>query len=188
MKIRPLHEYERGELAVAILKGLAVGGIIVAVMALPGLAQIFVLFRPKNARERYKIKRVVNNLEKQGLVKNKKCNSSYGFEITKKGQKRLQKEKMEDLKVKKTKKWDRVWRIVIFDIPNTKRGIRNAVNIKLKDMGFTPIQKSTFIVPYECREEIDFLGKYYGVRKNIKYILAKKIDDEKLMRKKFEIS
>ncbi|MCH7763134.1 MAG: hypothetical protein IIB95_05255, partial [Candidatus Marinimicrobia bacterium] len=63
------------------------------------------------------------------------------------------------------------WRIVIFDIPEKRKKARDAINLKLKELGFHPIQKSTFIFPYECRNEIDFVAEHFFVRKYINYIV-----------------
>ena len=80
-----------------------------------------------------------------------------------------------------------MWRMVIFDIPEKRKKARNAINFKLKELGFYPIQKSTFIFPYECKNEIDFIGEHFFARKYISYIIAKYIDDEKKLRKLFNL-
>jgi len=51
-------------------------------------------------------------------------------------------------------KWDRKWRIVIFDIPQELHKNRNCFRQKLKTMGFYMLQKSIFVFPYPCEEEI----------------------------------
>jgi len=70
-------------------------------------------------------------------------------------------------------------------LPEDKKKARNAMNYKLKNLGFYPIQKSVFVFPYECRDEIDFVGNFYNIRKNIRYIEVKDIDDDGKLRKKF---
>ena len=51
-------------------------------------------------------------------------------------------------------KWDKKWRIVIFDIPQELHNKRNIFRQKLRSMGFYMLQKSVFVFPYECREEL----------------------------------
>lgn len=54
--------------------------------------------------------------------------------------------------------WDRKWRIVIFDIPEDKRYIRDRLRIKLKELGFGMIQKSVWISAYPFEDDVrDFL-------------------------------
>ena len=63
-----MKNYENGELAKEILRGLAVGGFIVACLAMPGLTKIVPLFSPNGARDRYRIKRTVRSLQKNKLI------------------------------------------------------------------------------------------------------------------------
>ncbi|MBL7045102.1 MAG: hypothetical protein ISR98_00675 [Parcubacteria group bacterium] len=126
-------------------------------------------------------------MKKQRLVKIYYKNGEEVIEITEKGKKWLLKYKLDDMEIKKPKKWDGLWRIVIFDIPEKRKKARNAINLKLKNLGFYPIQKSTFIYPYECRNEIDFVAEHSFARKYINYIIAKEIDNSKKLRKIFKI-
>jgi DNA-binding transcriptional regulator PaaX len=182
--LKPLREYKNGELAVIILKGLALGGFIVACFALPGLAQVATLFQPKNTRERYRIKRTVYRLKEHGFIH---IDKHAHIILTPKGRKVLQKYRVGDLAIKRPHLWDGWWRIIIFDIPNEKRRERNSVRFHLKRMGFVPIQKSTFAIPFECKKELEALGSYYGVRNFIKYILAKDFDGSKPLKTLFKI-
>lgn len=42
-------------------------------------------------------------------------------------------------------KWDGEWRLVIFDVPELKRGVRDLFRRRLKDWGFKSWQKSVWI-------------------------------------------
>jgi len=46
------------------------------------------------------------------------------------------------------RKWDGKWRIVIFDISEKSRLLRNALRRKLKELGFGMLQQSIYISPY----------------------------------------
>lgn len=52
------------------------------------------------------------------------------------------------------KKWDSKWRIVIFDIPQELHYARIKFGRKLKNLGFFMLQKSVFVFPYPCTEEL----------------------------------
>ena len=58
--------------------------------------------------------------------------------------------------------WDGVWRMVIFDIPESKRGVRDQLRRRLKDWGFNFLQKSVCFgkanVTQKLRELIRRLG------------------------------
>jgi len=182
-----MKKYTHCEIAKIILKSLAVGGLFLTVLALPGLAQIYTLFQPKNAKERYRINRTMLNLQKQKLVRIYKKGNIDVVEITKKGKKKILEYDLSDIKVPKLKRWDGWWRIVIFDIPEQKRNARRAISIKFKEMGLYSLQKSTFISPYPCKKELDFIGEYFNVRNNILYIKAKEIEASSDIKKYFNL-
>lgn len=75
-------------------------------------------------------------------------------------------------------KWDGLWRMVIFDIPNRHKGAREDFREKLKGIGFYSLQKSVFVYPYQCREEIEFLASFYNIGSYIRFIETDKISSD----------
>ena len=67
---------------------------------------------------------------------------------------------LDSIKLQQQDKWDGLWRIVIFDVPERFKKGRNALSSKLKQLGLYPLQKSVFIYPYECKDEIDFIVEF----------------------------
>jgi len=180
-------KYNKGELAKDILVAIAVGGLVVSCVAMPGLAYIFALFKPKNSYEKNKVRQAIKKMQKQKLIRIYSKNGRDIIEITKNGQKKLLEYKIDEMKIKKPKKWDGLYRVVMFDIPEKKVAARREISFRLKEIGAIPIQKSTFVSPFECRNEIDFIGEYFGVRKNIIYLIAKEIDNEVKIKKFFNL-
>lgn len=66
------------------------------------------------------------------------------------------------------KERDGVWKMVIFDIPEKQRQIRNVLRAKLVSLGFQKWQNSIWISPYkmaaEIEEELNELAKHYFIR------------------------
>ena len=116
----------------------------------------------------------------------KYCNEV--VEITKEGKKKVLEYNLDDMKLKVPKKWDGWWRIVMFDIPQSKKKGRDAVSRKIKELGMYPIQKSVFVSPYVCKDEIDFMGEFFGVREYIIYIRAKEIEGVREIKEHFGLS
>lgn len=50
-----------------------------------------------------------------------------------------------------------------------------------------PIQKSVFVFPYPCKDEIDFVGEIFNVRKNIIYIEATYIEGADKIKRHFGV-
>lgn len=49
----------------------------------------------------------------------------------------------------KKQKWDKKWRIVYYDVAEKERGVRIALQRKLKELGFGMIQESVYISPFD---------------------------------------
>ncbi len=94
---------------------------------------------------------------------------------------------LDALKIKKPARWDGLWRIVIFDIPEHLKQGRNALALKLKQLGFYPLQKSVFIYPYECKNKIDFIVEIFNLKPYVRFIIAKKTDIDLDLKNKFRI-
>jgi len=181
--------YSRGELAQEILRGLALGGLIVASFALPGLPQIFSFLGINKAKDRYRVKRAITSLENKKLIDIYEKDGEQVAEITEKGEKRALRYKFEEMRIQRPKKWDQCWRVISFDIPEKYKRGRDALTRQLKEMEFYPLQKSVFICPFECRDEIDFIGEAFNIRKFIHYFTAKEIDanDEEYLKKYYSL-
>lgn len=107
--------------------------------------------------------------------------------LTKEGQKRALKFKLDEMEIKKPVQWDKKWRIVIFDIPEKKKKAREALRKKLKELGFQELQKSVFVHPFECEDEIDFIIEIFQIRPYVRLIKALSITNEEQIKLKFNI-
>lgn len=176
------NNYPKGELAKEILKAMAIGGVLAASLALPNLPQVLKFLGVVGAKDKYRVKRTIYNLKEKRLIDFRENGL---IEITEKGKKRILQYDIEDMNIKLPPKWDGHWRIVIFDIPEKFKKARNALNRKIKDLGFFPLQKSVFVFPFECRNEIDFVSEFFNVGKFVHYIVAKELDSEKFLKQHF---
>jgi len=110
------------------------------------------------------------------------------YELTSKGKKKLQNIFIDEVIMKVPKKWDGKWRLVMYDLPVRFKKVRNAFRWKLKDLGFFQFQKSAWIYPYPCKEEILFVADFYGVRKYIEILEVCEILDDKKIKAHFNLS
>ncbi len=93
-----------------------------------------------------------------------KTDGSITVTLSEKGKITANKFYPDDLSIPIPKYWDKRWRIVIYDIPHKKRVARDALRLKLKELGFKEWQKSVFIYPYPCKKEIDFVIEFFDLR------------------------
>ncbi len=107
--------------------------------------------------------------------------------LTDKGRLRAITFNFQNMKIDK-RDWDGQWRLVIFDIPEKIKWGRNALRRKIKELGFYELQKSVFVFPYDCKDEIDFIIEFFGIRKYVRFGILKEIDNEKHLRTIFELT
>lgn len=187
-KLEMKEKYSKGELSKEILRSLAIGGFVAACFVAPNFAQVAKLFGAKNSKDRWRLRRTLFNLTNERLVEisyNKKGEEI--IKITGDGEKRILKYNLDDMKIPVLKKWDRWWRLIIFDIPESCKQARDALTSKLQKLGFYPLQKSVFIFPYECRDEIDFICEHFKVREYVNYFLVKKPENDKYLKQWFDL-
>lgn len=107
--------------------------------------------------------------------------------LTEKGKKKILLYNFEQMKISKPKIWDKKWRLVTFDIPEDLKKARNALREKLRELNFRKYQKSIFIHPYECRDEIDFVVEFFNLRPYVRYVVAENIDNELDFKERFRL-
>lgn len=130
----------------------------------------------------------IHALYRSKLVSTKEhADGSSSFTITNKGKLRILKYHFAEMKLQKTK-WDGYWRFVIFDIPNKFKYAREALRTKLKILGFYQLQESTFIFPYECRNEIEFVVEFFNLRKFVRFGLLSGIDNDLHLQEIFHVA
>jgi len=95
--------------------------------------------------------------------------------------------RIDELSIRKPQHWDRRWRVILFDIPETKRPLRDSLRHQLKQLGLVEFQKSVFVHPYDCRDEIDFIIELYNARRYVRFIEAVSVDNELHLKRKFRL-
>ena len=187
-KIKSIREkYAKGELVKDILKNLAIGGVLTAGLALPNIVQLLDFFGVTKSAEKFKIIGAVERMKQNKLVKIYHKDGTDIIEITELGKKKVLSYDLENIKINRPKKWDGYWRIVIFDIPEKNKKARRALNFKLNDMEFFPLQKSVFACPFECENEIDFVTEFFGIKKHVRFVLAKSIENDEFLRSYYNL-
>lgn len=182
----------KSEITKDILEYLLVAGMIYVASSSP----YFVLNLIKSFKKRrkwhgYKHKTIYNkfyNLRKSGCIKIEEKNHQIYISLTAEGKKKAGWMQIDELRIKKPRKWDYKWRIVIFDISQLRTIHRNAFRGKIKELGFYQLQKSVWIHPYECKDEINLLRDFFGLnQKEVRLITTSDIEDDGFLRKIFKI-
>ena len=183
------------ELTKEILLYLAAAGAIVLTATSPYVVMQLTqrILQDKNflakQQERWKIARLVRNLKRNKVVILKENNNGeIVTELTERGKRIVKTLQLETLKIQKPKVWDGKWRVVIFDIPEEEwRKGRDALRNKLQQLGFYLIQKSVWICPWPCENEVLFISELFGITPFVNILTAERIHDDSMLRKYFHL-
>lgn len=85
----------------------------------------------------------------------------------------------------KTKKWDRKWRIVVYDIPDQYAGLRRQIRLVLKRAGFKKLQQSVWVFPRECEELVSLIQKESQLSQRVLYGVLEHMQNDTELRKLF---
>ena len=173
-----------------VFKWLAIAGAVSIAATSPYFAlNILKGFNKSGKYEKEKVCDAFYKLKKQGYISIQQKNHQIYISLTKEGKKKAGRFQIDSLAIKKPKKWDSMWRLVIFDIPQLKNVQRNAFRGKLIELGFMLLQKSIWIYPYQCKDEIGLLRDFFGLtEKEIRLITAKNIENDSYFRKIFKLN
>ena len=117
----------------------------------------FVWYGPRDL-PKSKLSLTISRLRKKGYIEKYKDQSKIILKLTQLGQDLLLKHLPED-----NYNWDGIWRLVIFDIPESQRRIRNILRRRLKEWGFNQWQKSVWATKKPLTEALRSLVKQLEV-------------------------
>lgn len=138
--------------------------------------------------EQDSLKRAIRSLYESRLVRAKENpDGTTSLIVTDAGKERALIYKVDAMTIPHQTKWDGKWRIVIFDIPEYAREARDALRNRLRQIGMKELQKSVFIHPYPCDDEINFLVEFYQVRPHVRLITAETLDNGLHFKNKFKL-
>ena len=168
----------------AVLTTIKMAGLLGVALLAPNAIQCFKAlgFTPSK-RQSEVIKRSKDNLIKDGLLKYE----GKFLCLTAKGETRLEFLEVSDWKVDKPKKWDGKWRMLIFDIPEKRKLLRNKIRFTLISIGFAKLQKSVWIFPYPCEDLVNLLKVDFKVGKGLLYLIVDSIENDRSFRKSFNL-
>jgi len=172
----------------AILYSFGAAGIVVIAIAVPNAAIAFQgLHKSLGKYEKNQFCRSFNYLKRKKIVGIGKDGDRTIIKLLDKGKERVIKFRLEDLKLTPQKKWDEKFRLVFFDIPEKYRYSRQIFTSKLREIGFLPIQKSAWICPHPCDDEIEFLVSIYEIRPFVRIVTFSSREIERYWQEKFKL-
>ena len=132
----------------------------------------------------WRLRQVIKRLEKQKLVEIVNVNGQPVVKITDRGKQKILKYDLEKMALDQTR-WDEKWRIIIYDIFSTKRLERELFRKTIKRMNFLKLQRSVYLTPFRCRDEIEYLRQVCGIPSEVIILTVSGIENEHVYKEYF---
>ncbi len=169
----------RRDLKTIVLRTTAMAGVLaVAVMAPKVLTALHKLGFAPTAYDKTNIDRTRRRLLRDGFL----VFDGKHLRITKKGEAFLRRR---FLQAPARRSWDGRWRVLIFDIPEYRRGLRDKVRRSLIAFGFERVQNSVWAYPYDCEDFIMLLKADFKVGKDMLYMVVDEMEHDAWLRERF---
>lgn len=128
-------------------------------------------------RGRKQFSQFIAYLRKQGYIQIVKLGSKKGVLLTIKGrQKALRSKAIYGFSTQLKRRRDNKWLMLIFDIPEKKRGLRNAFREMLYSLGFSKLQQSVWVCPYDIQKQLEIVMRVYELEDYTRIFIIEEIE------------
>lgn len=176
-----------------VLTLLGAGSLLVVALTMPAAVKIAKDILDERSNKEWKkynqwyLARALQRLRKQKMIKFETEGEKTLVELTGLGRKKILRYSLEQLEIKRPRFWDRRWRLVIYDVPNQKRRAAEQLNRTLNRLEMYRLQKSVFLYPFPCEEEVEFLREYLEIGDNVWLLTVSSFENDKAFRDYFGI-
>ncbi len=175
---------KRKNLEELLLRSISIAGVLSVGLVAPNVIMAMdKLGLIPNMRQKEYIASSASRLTKKGFVEY----DGHGYSLTKKGTDRLLYWEASGFNIKKPTKWDKKWRVIIFDIPERKKKSRERIRWIFNRAGLVRLQDSVWVYPYDCEDVVTILKTELGIGKQVLYMLVDEIENDKRLRKAFNL-
>lgn len=174
----------KGEIQKIILESVKLAGILSIGLVAPNVIRAMdKLGLIQNKRQGEIVNTLASRLSKKGLLK---FNGKY-YELTTEGKKKLRRLELYGYRLSVPRRWDSKWRVIIFDIPEKKKDVRQQIRNIFILIGLYRLQDSVWVYPHDCEDLIGLLKTDFGIGKDILYMIVDEIENDKHLRHHFNL-
>ena len=183
----------RVPLQTIILGTLCVTSVLAVGLVAPKVLGLFEYLNPisrKNTmRFNQRIAQALLRLERNGLIHITGEGRKREVHLTQQGEKKIDALYAGAYIIPLPVRWDGKWRLVMFDVPEKRKKVRDTLRMLLRSAGFIHFQDSAWIQPYPCDELVTLLRSHLGSGKGeIRYLTASFVDEsDYAFRKRFNL-
>jgi len=175
--------FVRGTKEAVVMDFVKTAGVIALSLVTPGIANTFLKKKkPLSRGGRQYLQKVTVRLIDRGLLTVTKDKQ---IKLTEKGEQWLL--MREEMELPKHRWWDSKYRVIIFDISETRKLDRDRIRRQFMAWGFARLQNSVWVFPFDCEEYIALLKEKFSFHYDIVYMTVEKIENDGWLREKFDL-
>lgn len=145
---------------------------------------------PSNSKEKYAVTRSLKNLSESGFIEEIETAQSSFYRITPGGRQKLRDIKLSNPTSLVDTRWDGFWRMVILDLPESRKSERDSIRYILKKAGFLCMKNSVWISPFPFEHLFLNIKNDLGLHDEIMIVVTQHIDPttEKSLKESFGLN
>lgn len=173
-----------------LLHTVAAAGILSIAVLAPNALQVLRMFDRGKARQmnpKYLFAPTFQKLIAKSLLEFVIKNGKKHVQLTENGKRELARMVARRPDARSHRRWDKRWRMVIYDIREERKVMRNQLQMLLRNFGFYKLQNSVWIYPYDCEALIMLLKADFKIGKEVLYAVVEKIENDAEIKKHFDL-
>lgn len=178
---------ESGSAASNFTKGIliaaALGGVFAVGVIAPNVLKVFNLKdkRKLNQKGFLHLQRSYYQLRRQRYIEKVNSGKEGEYRLTQDGERFLWQYLLKNIPIPTMRRWDKKWRLVMFDIPNSLRLYRDRFRTYLRNLDCYPVQKSIWAHPFSCQEQIYETARSMGLTKYVDIYVVEDFDNPRAL-------
>lgn len=183
----PVQNHKRMAMQTVFLRTLYVGGALSMALVAPKMTRLLPHPDRSKARRKELYRRITQAqyaLMQRGLVEEIEGR----LHLTEQGSVHIERILMREYKIPEPVHWDGKWRILMFDIKESRRGVRSSLRRLLEGVDFIRLQDSVWVHPYPCDEFVALVRAHLasGVGE-LRSVVADALESDRTLREHFRL-
>lgn len=171
-----------------VLHTIATAGVLSLALLAPNALQVLRMFDGGKTRKhdpRYLIGTAFEKLCARGFIVIENSPDGKRVHLTKEGKILLARTVASSPDSRKKARWDKRWRMVIYDIREERTGTRIKLRRSLQSFGFYKLQNSVWVYPYDCEALLILLKADFKIGRDVLYVIVEKIEHDVHLKEHF---
>lgn len=126
----------------------------------------------------YGISRSVRNLVNSGHIEHFETGQTLFLRITPLGKQKLLGTMLDSKTAVANIAWDGYWRMVILDLPESRKAERDALRYLLRKAGFYRLKNSVWVTPYPFEHAVYEIKKYLELKDELIIVVTDSLDED----------